>query len=121
MTPEVMAPCQLPPEVRMREYLPCEPAFRQKLFAECDNFSEYLARRWLDLDFLDGSPCIRARHFVGVFPFRCRESACQYGKKHLLLILPKGCRSDDARELLPFLELLAIAGGGQVGQNLEGF
>ena len=34
---------------------------------------------------------------------------------------PRGARSEDARELLPFLELLSLAGGGEVGQSPVGF
>jgi len=113
--------CELPEEIRMLEYLPCETQYREQLFAECDNLREYLTRRWLILDFVDSNPVITARHFVGVFPFRCKDEACPRREKHLLLVLPKGCRSDEGRELLPFLELLSLAGGGKISEWPEGF
>src|ERR1017187_68206 len=95
------------------------PEERNALYRERTHFRHYWERdKWLRLDFERGEPCVRATHFVGLMPFRCGD------KSHLIMVGPKGCcfdTPDNPSGLLRFLDLAAIANGGEPIRELQGF
>jgi hypothetical protein len=106
----------LPEEFLLLEYQASEQK-QVALYPHRDHFRPYWAgERWLKLDFEKGEPCVRARHFVGLMPFSCA------GNNHLIMVAPKGCsfESHKVLGLVRFLELVAIADGGEPIEELEG-
>jgi hypothetical protein len=91
---------------------------RAALYLSREHFRDYwAAERWLTLDIDGGEPCVRASHYVGLLPFQ------RGGQSHLLLIAPKGCEFDTPERpigLLRFLEMVAIADGGEAEEDGEG-
>jgi McrBC 5-methylcytosine restriction system component len=115
----VEADLTLPEELLLLEYQASEDHEEGILFyRDRDHFRLYWEREgWLKLDFEKGEPCIRATHFVGLMPFRCDD------KDHLIMVAPKGCSFDTPDKplgLLRFLDLAAIAYGGEPIQELHG-
>jgi len=109
----------LPEESLLVEYQASEDSAERALFyRDREYFRHYWERGWLKLDFEHGQPCIRATHFVGLMPVRSGE------KHHLLMVAPKGCSFDSPNNplgLLRFLELAAIADGGESIPEPQGF
>ena len=106
-------------EVMLREYQVSESLDeRAALYVSRDDFRSYWdPEHWLILDFDKGEPCVRASHYVGLLPFQ------RDGQPHLLLIAPKGCQFDTPEKpfgLLRFLEMVAIANGGEAEDDEEG-
>jgi hypothetical protein len=111
----VEAQLPLPEESILLEYQPAEQE-RALWYRGRDQFRRYwqASKPWLKLDFDEkGEPCIRARHFVGLMPFTCD------GKNHLIMVAPKGCHLDKQLGLMRFLELVAIANGGEPIRGAE--
>ena len=106
----------LPEELVLLEYEAPESE-RMLWYRDRDHFRCYWEgeQPWLKLDFEKGEPCIRARYFVGLMPFSCE------GRNHLIMVAPKGCHLDKQLGLLRFLELVAIANGGEPIRGAEGF
>jgi hypothetical protein len=93
-------------ELNLFEYDTCSnPDQAAALFGHSKALKQYLTKPWLTQSYKDGKPCIRAAHYVGLFPFAAE------GQAHLLLIAPKGCRQDWQLGLRRFLELFALAEG----------
>lgn len=85
------------------EYGTCDDSQQADLlFAQQAALQPYLKEGWLNLSFDGAKPCIRAAGYVGVLPFVVN------GKSHLLLVAPKGCRTDMKVGMRHFLELLAF-------------
>jgi hypothetical protein len=85
------------------------------LFEQSQSLKPYLTMHWLTRSFKDDKPCLRAAHYVGVFPFSAPDQS------HLLLIAPKGCRRDWKHGLLRFLELFALAEGETPPEDIAGW
>jgi hypothetical protein len=110
----------LPDESLLLEYqVSKDLGERNALYRDRTHFRQYWeGNKWLRLDFERGEPCVRARHFVGLMPFRCED------KNHLIMVGPKGCSFDTPANpvgLLRFLDMAAIADGGEPIDELKGF
>jgi hypothetical protein len=109
----------LPDESLLLEYqVSKDLGERGALYRDRTHFHQYWeGNKWLRLDFERGEPCVRARHFVGLMPFRCED------KNHLIMVAPKGCCLDTSENpvgLLRFLDMAAIADGGEPIDELKG-
>jgi len=91
-------------QLKLFEYGTClDQEQAAALFERQQSLQPYLTKGFLTRCFEGAKPCLRASHYVGLFPFYAADQA------HLLLIAPKGCRQDWKRGLLRFLELFALA------------
>src|SRR3954453_21296890 len=90
-------------------------AERTALYACRYDFERYWTPgKWLTLGFEQGEPGVRASHYIGLMPFS------HQGAKHLMMVAPKGCSFDTPQNpvgLLRFLDLAAIAAGGNSMEN----
>jgi hypothetical protein len=94
------------------EYGTCsDPAQSALLYEHREQLEPYLKRDWLTRSFNDQQACLRAAHYVGFLPFSVK------GKRHLLLVAPKGCEQDENLGLLRFLELLALSEGDELPED----
>jgi len=73
-----------------------------------------LEKKFLVRSFEGDKPCLRATHHVGLLPYPAE------GQPHLLMIAPKGCRQEWALGLRRFLELLVLAEGSVLPDDLTG-
>jgi len=110
----------LPEESLLLEYQVSQDlGERNALYRDRTHFRRYWERNeWLALDFESGEPCVRATHFVGLMPFHHGDKA------HLIMVGPKGCCFDTPENplgLLRFLDLAAIADGGEPIEELQGY
>ena len=93
--------CMLPAEIHVREY-----GIDAGLAHYREALGDHLGRGGpLRLDFEGQTPVVRAGHFVGLLPFRCRREGCPQGGNHLVLLEPKGTLDDEGLGTLRFLEL----------------
>ncbi len=100
------------------EYDTCsEPDQAAALFGYSESLKPSWTKPWLTQSFKDGRPCLRAAHYVGLFPFSAADQT------HLLLIAPKGCRQNENEKpgLLRFLELVALAEGETPPKEIPGW
>jgi McrBC 5-methylcytosine restriction system component len=105
----------LPREIMLLEYEPyTEPCLRAALFEQRDCLKSYLTQGWLTQGFENDQPCVKASHYVGLLPYSYG------GRAHLLLVAPKGSRTNPQLGLLRFLELIALGSGDNEFQDTAG-
>jgi hypothetical protein len=96
----------LQPHLTLFEYGTClDQDQAAALFERRQSLQPYVTKRLLTRSLEGDKPCLRASHYIGLLPFPGAAQA------HLLLIAPKGCRSDWKLGLLRFLELLTLSEG----------
>jgi hypothetical protein len=104
-------------ELTLFEYDTCSKADQASaLFGHRQCLESYVKKSYLTPAFMNNNgPCLRASHYVGLFPFSAADQT------HLLLIAPKGCRQNERLGLLRFLELLALAEGETLPEDMDGW
>lgn len=101
-------------ELTLFEYDTCSKADQASaLYGHRQCLEPYVKKCYLTPAFMNNSPYLRASHFVGLFPFSAADHT------HLLLIAPKGCRQNERLGLLRFLELLAVAEGATLPEDID--